>query len=187
MHELEPYPNWTHIYSAAEDERSPFYGEEPNVFEYSKTVYNYYIHPLWDDFGSRTLYLKVLYADYEQNCAIIEFIGEWNDAVENDIMELKRSVIDPMVQSGIYKFILIVENVLNFHSSDDSYYEEWMEDVSEEGGWIVFLEMLPHNQEEFMQAGLNKFAFLYQYPNWRNHQPLHLYQMIDNKLLRLLE
>src|SRR5690606_34631063 len=110
MHELEPFPNWMHIYDAAEDERSPFFGADPNIFEYSKTVYNYYIHPLWEDFGSRTLYLKVLFVDYDQECTIIEFIGEWNDAVENDVMELKRSVIEPMMKNGINKFILIVEN-----------------------------------------------------------------------------
>ena len=48
-------------------------------FEYSNTVYNYYIHPQWDDIGSGTLYMKELYADYENGFAILEFIGEWND------------------------------------------------------------------------------------------------------------
>ena len=38
--------------------------------------------------------LKVIYADYELGYAIIEMIGEWNDAIENDIMTLKRDVID---------------------------------------------------------------------------------------------
>ncbi len=36
------------------------------------------------------MYLKVLMADYDEHYAIIELIGEWNDAIENDIMELKR-------------------------------------------------------------------------------------------------
>src|SRR5690606_6632158 len=103
------------------DERSPFYNESERDYEHPNTIYNYYVHPLWDNFGSATLYMKVLYADYDFNYAIIEMIGEWNDAIENDIMELKRSVIDVMIAQGIYKFILITENVLNFHSSDDSY------------------------------------------------------------------
>jgi len=30
---------------------------------------------------------------------------------------------------GDIQFILIGENVLNFHSSDDCYYEEWFQDV----------------------------------------------------------
>src|SRR6195952_4696485 len=118
MQDIEPYYNWRHLYTAEEDVQSPFYGRTYSEFEFTHTVYIYYIHPQWDEFGSRTLYLKVLFADYELNYAIIEMIGEWNDAVENDIMQLKRSVIDRMVARGIYKFILITENVLNFHSSD---------------------------------------------------------------------
>jgi len=187
MHELEPYYNWRHLYTAEEDEASPFYGKEHSEFEFSNTVYNYYIHPQWDEFGSRTLYLKVLFADYDQNFAIIEFIGEWNDAVENDIMQLKRSVIDPMIARGIFKFVLITENVLNFHSSDDSYYEEWNEDINDEGGWIVFLNMPEYSEGEIRNAGISKFSFLMEYANWRVHQPQHLYQYIDNKLLRLLD
>ena len=34
--------------------------------------------------------MKILFADYEQNFAIIELIGEWNDAIENDIMTLEE-------------------------------------------------------------------------------------------------
>ena len=127
MHEIEPFYNWRHLYNAEEDENSPFYGVEHSEFEFSNTVYNYYIHPQWDDFGSRTLYMKLLFADYEQNYAIIELIGEWNDAIENDIMTLRRDVTDELYKQGITKFILIAENVLNFHSSDDLYYEEWRE------------------------------------------------------------
>jgi len=44
-------------------------------------------------------------------------------------MHLKRNVIDVLVGERINKFILIGENVLNFHGSDDSYYEEWFEDA----------------------------------------------------------
>ena len=47
MHELEPFYNWQHLYIASEDEESPFYGTEYSEFEFSKTVYNYYIHPQW--------------------------------------------------------------------------------------------------------------------------------------------
>ena len=34
-------------------------------------------------------------------------MGEWNDAIENDIMLLKRDFIDLMIEEGITKFILI--------------------------------------------------------------------------------
>ena len=127
MQDIETYYSWRHLYIADEDDLSPFYGREYNEFEYTNTVYNYYIHPQWDDFGSSTLYMKVLFSDYDQNFAILEFIGEWNDAINNDIMLLKRDVIDVMICNGINKYILIGENVLNFHASDDCYYQEFIE------------------------------------------------------------
>ena len=56
-------------------------------------------------------------------------MGEWNDAIHNDILEMKNDLINPLVNEGIRKFILIGENVLNFHASDDLYYEEWYEEM----------------------------------------------------------
>ncbi len=66
MHAIEPYYNWRHHYIASEDERSPFYGREYSEFEFTHAIYNYVIHPQWDDMGSNTLFLKVLYADYDR-------------------------------------------------------------------------------------------------------------------------
>ncbi len=43
--------------------------------------------------GSETLYLKILFVDYDERYAIIELIGEWNDAINNDIMLLKRDIV----------------------------------------------------------------------------------------------
>ncbi len=185
MHEIEPYYNWRHLYTAEEDENSPFYGREYSEFEYTNTVYNYFIHPQWDEFGSRTLYLKLLFADYELNYAIIELIGEWNDAVENDVMTLKREVIDPMIAKGISKFILIVENVMNFHSSDADYYEEWRDDIADEGGWIVWLNVPPQTQYDFRRSHLEQYVTLLEQDNWRTIQPQYLFQLIDNRMLRL--
>ncbi len=185
MHDIEPYYNWRHLYTAEEDEQSPFYGKEYSEFEFSNTVYNYYIHPQWDEFGSRTLYLKVLFADYDFNFAIIEMIGEWNDAVENDIMQLKRSLIDHMIARGIYKFILITENVLNFHSSEPDYYEEWYDDIKDEGGWIVSVNMPDQTQYEFHQSHIDRFIRAIEQPHWRTFQPQHFFQLVDNRMLRL--
>ena len=42
-------------------------------------------------------YLKVLYADYDKNFIVLEFIGEWNDCIYNDVMQLKRNVIDLLI------------------------------------------------------------------------------------------
>ena len=185
MQDIEPFYNWRHIYVANEDEHSPFWGHANSEFQYSNTIYNYYIHPQWDSFGSTTLYVKALFVDYEQNIAILEFIGEWNDAIENDCMLLKRDLIDCLLQKGIYKFILITENVLNFHSSDDSYYEEWYQDIEEEGGWILFLNMPAATKTEFMQISIHHYAFFMDIEQWRTLQPLILMNFIEQKLLRI--
>ena len=182
MQDIEPFYNWRYIYVSEEDQRSPFFGRIYSEFEFSLTVYNYYIHPQWDDFGSRTLYLKVLIADYEEKYAVIEMIGEWNDAIENDIMELKREVLEKFMDEGICKFILIGENVLNFHSDGKDYYEELHEEVSDENGWVVCLNMPEQTQYDFKHAHLNRYVELMELDNWRTYKPFHLFKKIDNEL-----
>lgn len=182
MHDIEPFFNWRHIYIAEEDKRSPFFGRTYSEFEFSQTVYNYFIHPQWDEFGSRTLYLKIIYVDYELHFAIIEMIGEWNDAIENDIMELKREIIDLLEKEGIYKYILITENVLNFHSSDKEYYQEWFEEVTDENGWIVALNMPQATQQDFKGKKLHYYIELMELPGWRIYKPYHLFKKIDDEL-----
>ena len=187
MHDIEPFFNWRHIYTSEEDPKSPFFGRTYSEFEFSQTVYNYYIHPQWDDFGSRTLYLKIIYVDYELRFAVIEMIGEWNDAIENDIMELKREVIDKLEEQGIFKFILVTENVLNFHSSDKEYYQEWYEQVSDEDGWIVALNMPESSQYDFRKKKLNYYVELMDIDNWRVYKPYHLFKKIDDELNKRLQ
>lgn len=181
MHDIEPFYNWRHLYVSEEDKRSPFYGRIYSEFEFTQTVYNYYIHPQWDDFGSRTLYLKVLLADYEEKYAIIELIGEWNDAIENDIMELKREVLEKFMEEGIYKFILIGENVLNFHSDGQDYYQELAEEVSEKNGWVVCLNMPGPTQHDFRKSRLERYIELIELDNWRTYKPFHLFRKIDGE------
>jgi len=186
MQHIEPFYNWKHWYSAEIDVKSPFYGRTYSEFEYSLKVYNYYIHPQWDDMGSNTLYLKVLFVDYEKNYCIIEMIGEWNDAIENDIMTLKRDVIDKMFASSITQFILIGENILNFHSGDRDYYEEWFEEVTDENGWIVMLNLPAHSQQDFVKRKLNRYIELMEIPQWRTYKPEFIHQKIaDTFALRL--
>jgi hypothetical protein len=124
MHDIEPYYNWLKYYDSSQDERSPFFGKQYNFDLYSETIYGYYIDPAWDNIGSETLYIKILYTDYDIGFTVMEFIGEWNDAINNDIMNLKRNIIEHLIGEGINKFILIGENIMNFHGSDDCYYEE---------------------------------------------------------------
>jgi hypothetical protein len=187
MHDIEPFYNWRHLYLSEEDERSPFYGRVYSEFEFSQTIYNYYIHPQWDEFGSRTLYMKVLIADYEERYVVMELFGEWNDAIENDIMNLKRDVVDKFLSAGIFKFILIAENVLNFHSSDKDYYEEWFEEVREEDGWIVCLNMPEPTQYDFRRAKLDRFVELMDIENWRIYKPFHLFKKVDQEIVKRLE
>lgn len=186
MHDIEPYFNWRHLYSSEEDSLSPFFGRQYSEFQFTQTVYNYYIHPQWDDFGSQTMYLKIIFVDYEMSFAIIEFIGEWNDAIENDVMILKREIIDPMIKLGINKYILIGENILNFHSSDECYYEEWYEDVVEEGGWVAMLNMPEQSKYDFVNTRINRYVELIEFPEWRTYTPNNLFSKVDNYFMKKL-
>lgn len=181
MHFIEPFYNWRGYYIASEDGASPFYEREYSEFEFDKRIYNYLIHPQWDHFGSNTLFLKVLYSDYDSGYSIIEFIGEWNDAIENDIMVLKRDVIEPMMNNGIHKFILIGENVLNFHSSDDCYYEEWFDEVEE--GWIATINFHEHVVKEFIAANIDQY-FVFggelEEIEWRTYLPTNLFAKVES-------
>jgi hypothetical protein len=180
MHTIEPFYMWLNLYNAAEDKYSPFYGREYNEFQFTNTVYNYFIHPQWDEFGSATLYIKILYTDYDQGFAIIELMGEWNDCLYNDIMYLKEEVIDVLMKSGISKFILIGENVFNFHYSDDCYYQEWFDDI--EGGWILAINFRQHVIDEFKKCMIHHYiSFLTPEIaiDWRKYTPDILFAQAD--------
>lgn len=187
MHEIEPYYNWRHLYVAAEDTRSPFYEREYSEFEFTHAIYNYVIHPQWDDIGSPTLFIKILFVDYDDGFAIIELLGEWNDCINNDIMIFKRDIAERLMEHGINKFILIGENVLNFHASDDCYYEEWFEDVEE--GWIAFLNFRDHVLDEFRRQNIDYYIVSGGQLNdlsWRTYSPQQLYERVTNIISRRL-
>jgi len=187
MHEIEPYYQWRDEYISAEDERSPFYNTEYSELYFDKQIYNFLLHPQWDEFGSNTLYMKVLFADYDRNYAIIEFIGEWNDAINNDIMLLKRDIIELMMNEGINKFILIGENVLNFHASDDSYYEEWFQEVDD--GWIVGVNFRAHVVSEFQNNNIDyyiNFGGEFDDMSWRTLKPLQFFKKVEEQLTKRL-
>jgi len=150
-------------------------------------IYNYYIHLQWDEFGSETLYLKILFADYNLGFVVIELLGEWNDTLYNDIMYLKRDVIDPFIKKGITKFALNGENVLNYHSSDDSYYEEWFQDI--EQGWIAGLNFRGFVLTEFLNSGIGNYILFNPKDeefNWRIMSPVQVSQKIDDFLNKRL-
>ncbi len=182
MQDIQPFFRWREEYIASEDKNSPFFGATYSEFEYTNKIYNYFIHPQWDSFGSSTLYLKVLFVDYGQHFAIIELLGEWNDCIENDVMYLKRDLIDAMLKKEINKFILICDNVLIFHGSDDSYYEEWWDDVKDDGGWICCLNTSAQLEKEMRQMRIQyfvNFGGVLQDVNWRKHLPQTLFVAIE--------
>ncbi len=187
MHTIEPHYNWRHLYIASDDERSPFYNREYSEFEFTHSIYDYFIHPQWDEIGSATLYIKILFVNYEMGFCIIELIGEWNDCLYNDIMFLKRNIADVLIENGITKFILIGENVMNFHASDNDYYQEWFDDI--EDGWIACINFREHVVEEFMRSHIDYYLALGGVLNnviWRSNTPILVYEKVNSLMVKRL-
>jgi hypothetical protein len=189
MHTLEPFWNWRHRYTAEEDERSPFFGDEHSEFAFDHAVYDHVIHPQWDSIGSSTLYLKILYADYDEGYAIIELIGEWNDLLHNDVMYLKRDLVEHLMGHGIARFILIGENVLNFHASDEEYYSEWYEEAADADGWIALLNFREHVRIDLQAANIDQYFLLggkLDQLDWRTFEPEDLYEKVSGFVMKRL-
>lgn len=184
MHQIEPHYNWRHLYVASEDPQSPFYGHFNSEVYYTDAIYDHVIHPQWDSIGCETLYLKVLFVNYSEGYCIIEFLGEWNDAVHNDSMRIKRDLVDELLPLGIDKYILIGENILNFHADLPDYYDEWIDDIPE--GWIAFLNMRPHVEDELRSYYLDQYFVMggeLDDLSWRTKAPSLLY----NKILKVVQ
>jgi hypothetical protein len=187
MHDLEPHFNWRHLYTAEEDPDSPFHGRVYSEIYFTHAVYNYLIHPQWDEFGSQTLYMKLLYCNYDKKFCVVELIGEWNDLLYNDIMFLYRNVIEPLIDCGISHFVLIGENVLNFHADGDDYYQEWFDNI--EDGWIVCLNFREHVIHDFVKARIDyylAFGGKFDRFNWRGFHPLQLFETLNEMVMKRL-
>jgi hypothetical protein len=186
MHEIEPYYNWQKYYQAEKDMRSPFFGRAYGMY-YENDVYGYYIDPNWDEIGSETLYVKLLFTDYEKRFAILELFGEWNDTLHNDVMYLKRNVIDRLLINGIDKFILMADNIFQFHGGDSDYYEEWFDEV--EDGWIAVINARGFILEEFQKYKLDyflNFGGTLQFDKWRTIKPSQLFELVSALMQRRL-
>ncbi|MFY0644166.1 MAG: hypothetical protein JXR19_06845 [Bacteroidia bacterium] len=185
MHLIEPYYLWRDYYTAEDDPESLTYGKVYNEFHFTDQIYNFVIHPQWDSFGSETLYFKQLFTDYDQGFCVIELIGEWNDAINNDVMYLKNELIDILIELGIQNFILIVENVLNFHTLDKDYYQEWNEEIE---GDIYFVNAQQQVIDELNEHGMSEFI---QYDGplndlmWRKQKPDRMMEYLSKRLGRL--
>lgn len=187
MHDIEPHFGWRDYYTAEHDPKSPFFGRQYSEIYFTNTIYNYYIHPQWDEFGSNTLYLKILACNYSLHYCVIEFLGEWNDLLYNDIMFLYRDVVEPLLDQGIHYFILVGENVLSFHDDGDDYYQEWFDNI--EDGWIVCLNFREHVIHDFVKARLDyylAFGGKFDRFNWRGVLPDQLFQQIDELVMKRL-
>lgn len=185
MHDIEPYYKWRNYYISSEDKKSPFYGREYDEFTFRNKIYNYFIHPQWDTIGSPTLYAKSLFVDYDDGYAIIELIGEWNDCLHNDSMFIKRYFADALISQGIHQFILMCDNVLNFHGGDNSYYEEWWDDIKDEGGWVTIVNTLDHVMQEMENSRLQYYCNIgdnLNDINWRLKNPRQTYTQISGIL-----
>ncbi|MFN0049927.1 MAG: hypothetical protein ACKVOU_12465 [Cytophagales bacterium] len=188
MHDIEPFYGWEKFYNSSTDKKSPFYGKQYNYELFTNEIYGFFINPAWDFIGSETLYVKLLFADYKEKYCIIELIGEWNDTLHNDIMHLKRNFIDEITQQGINEFIVIGENVYNFHGSDDCYYEEWFEDI--EDGWIVFMNFREFIHREWRKFGVDAYVNYggeLEVEPWRTMTPQILHQHIKNTIVKRLD
>jgi hypothetical protein len=186
MHRIEPFYLWRDFYRAEEDPESITYGKEYSELYFTDKIYNYIIHPQWDSIGSETLFYKTLFVDYNTEFAVIELIGEWNDCIGNDIMMLKTELIDPLIDSGVQHFILIMENVLNFHANDQDYYHEWVDDID---GEIYMLNALPQVLAELDQHQFANYIW-YDGPlnevDWRVLRPESVLQHLRSNLSRLV-
>jgi len=149
---------------------------------FENKIYNYRIHPQWDPIGSSTLYAKILYVDYNDKFALIEFIGEWNDCLYNDIMYARQNMIDHIFKKGINKFVFLCDNVLNFHGSDDAYYEDLYEELSEEGGWMAMVNIFQHVEDEMAKMQLQYYVNFGDHLcdiNWRVKKPRLAFKEIE--------
>jgi len=189
MHEIEPHYNWRQLYVAADDPQSPFYGREYSEFELSQAIYNHYIHPQWDNFGSNTLYMKILFTDYDKHFCIIELLGEWNDAIYNDVMYLYRNVVEDLIGNDIKYFILIGENILEYHSDSTDYYEEWFDNLDSDG-WIIGLNFREHVIREFADANIDyylAFGGNFDELTWRSLMPDQLFENVEKMINKRLQ
>ncbi|MBE0641477.1 MAG: hypothetical protein IH599_05530 [Bacteroidales bacterium] len=187
MHEIEPHFSWLNLYDPVHDRRSPYFGNRHDPYLCRNTVYNYYIHPAWDEIGSPTLYVKVLYNDYAGHYAVIKLMGEWNDILYNDVMFLTRNLIEPMMDEGIRRFMLIGENVLNFHAGDADYYQEWADNLDD--GWIALLNSRQHVREEFQRANIDYYMVFgggLDHINWRKLSPRQLVDIVESLITKRL-
>mgnify|MGYP006267077413 CR=1 FL=1 len=188
LRDIEPFYGWLRLYSHDQDKRSPFHEVEHNQFYYDRSINHIPAHPLWDDFGSESLLLKILYADYQEGYAIIELFGEWNDLFDNDFKLLAENCLTYLIDEGINKFILICENVFHIYPETDDYYQALHEEL--EDGWLCAMRLRGHVREEMESYGIADYFYmspLLDDVSWRKLKPIQLYQLVQTRMPKLLD
>jgi hypothetical protein len=77
--------------------------------------------------------------------------------------------------------------VLNFHSSDDSYYEEWHEQLEDDNGWVAIVNLPEQSKYDFKKARLTNYINLMELDQWRTLKPEYIFNIIDNEIMRRLD
>jgi hypothetical protein len=186
--DLEPFYGWLNLYNHEMDERSPFHQVKHNLFYYDRFIHNIPCHPLWDDIGSESLLVKILYADYKEGYAIIELFGEWNDLFLNDYKLLAENCLTFLIDAGINRFVLIGENVFHIYLETDDYYEALQEELAD--GWICLMRMRDEVYQELESYGILEYFYtspLVDELPWRKLKPRQLFQVIQDRMAKLLE
>jgi hypothetical protein len=76
--------------------------------------------------------------------------------------------------------VIIAENVLNFHSSDDSYYEDWYERLTDEDGWVAIVNMPAQSQHDFKRSHIDRYIQLVDLDLWRTQKPEFIITRIED-------
>ena len=112
---------------------------------------------------------------------------DWKKIFSNTQLAYATMVAGLLEEQGIDKFILIGENVLNFHSSDDSYYEEWFAEL--EDGWIAMVNFREHVLDEFKYCKADyylNFGGDLDTLSWRKHTPIQLFKKVEDLISKRL-
>lgn len=185
---IEPYYGWRHIYNNDLDAASPFHEVEHNLFAYDRRIYTFNAHPQWETIESESLLVKILYANYERGCAIIELLGEWNDLFQNDFKLLCENCLTFLSDAGVDKFILICENVFNAYLDADDYYEAFGDEIEE--GWMCLFRARPNVLEEFDRYNISQYFYWnpqFDGLRWRKLKPWALFQLVEESMRRALK
>jgi hypothetical protein len=188
LHDIEPFYGWLGLYNHEIDQRSPFHEVEHNQFYFDRSINHIPAHPLWDEIGSESLLVKILFVDYQEGYAIIELFGEWNDLYDNDFKLLAENVLSYLADYGIKRFILIAENVFHAYLESEDYYQAMQEELGE--GWICVLRARKEVKEDMAEYGIDQYFYfnaLVDEIHWRKLKPYQLYFLICERMQMVIE